>query len=245
MRNIEDIDRSVVGRYMTAYRNASAWTVSRELSAINKVLGTSYRPCDFGFIKRRTYKSIKNNRGALPKTSTAHRPENQEGLYFALATGCRRASVTTATASDAIRNETGQVMGFCFLEKGGRARNSLVLPSERETLTKWIDDKLEKGLSPNAPLVSYIDKNCGTHRMRADYARQLYDEIKTAREAGRDVYDGRRAQFINQERYERAMQDDRYKQNELHGYDKSIILEISMSLGHNRIDVALYNYLLR
>ena len=38
VRNVEDIDTSVVERYMESYRTASAWTVSRELSAINKIL---------------------------------------------------------------------------------------------------------------------------------------------------------------------------------------------------------------
>ena len=46
VRNIEDIDKSVIERYMEDYCNASAWTVSRELSATNKILGTSYTPSD-------------------------------------------------------------------------------------------------------------------------------------------------------------------------------------------------------
>ena len=60
VRNIDDIDKSVIERYMEDYRNASAWTVSRELSATNKILGTSYTPRDFGFTQRRTYTSVKN-----------------------------------------------------------------------------------------------------------------------------------------------------------------------------------------
>ena len=76
VKNIEDIDKSVVERYMESYRNASAWTVSRELSATNKILGTSYTPSDFGFTQRRTHVSVKNNRGDLPPTSTAHKAEN-------------------------------------------------------------------------------------------------------------------------------------------------------------------------
>ena len=80
VRNIEDIDKSVIERYMDDYRNASAWTVSRELSATNKILGTSYTPSDFGFTQRRTHVSVKNNRGDLPPTSTAHKAENQEAL---------------------------------------------------------------------------------------------------------------------------------------------------------------------
>ena len=107
VRNIEDIDKGVIERYMESYRHASAWTVSREIAAANKLLGTSYTPRDFGFTQRRTYTSVKNNRGDLPPSSTANKPENQDGLYFASVTGCRRSSITTVTANDAIRDEHG------------------------------------------------------------------------------------------------------------------------------------------
>ena len=83
VRNIEDIDKGVIERYMEDYRNASALTVSREIAAANKLLGTSYTPRDFGFTQRRTYTSVKNNRGEFPRTSDANKPENQDGLYFA------------------------------------------------------------------------------------------------------------------------------------------------------------------
>ena len=33
VRNIEDIDKGVIERYMESYRHASAWTVSREIAA--------------------------------------------------------------------------------------------------------------------------------------------------------------------------------------------------------------------
>ena len=168
VRNIEDIDKSVIERYMEDYRNASAWTVSRELSATNKILGTSYTPSDFGFTQRRTYTSVKNNRRDLPQSSTADKPENQDGLYFASVTGCRRSSITTATANDAVRNTNGLIIGFNFCEKGGRERVSLVLPSERQNLTQWVDSKLKGGHSADAPLIEYISKNAPCHRMRGE-----------------------------------------------------------------------------
>ena len=251
VRSIEDIDKSVVGRYMESYRNASAWTVSRELSATNKILGTSYTPSDFGFTQRRTHVSVKNNRGDLPPTSTAHKAENQDALYFASATGCRRSSLdpsskTAVTASDAVRNAQGQIIGFCLVEKGGRERVSAVLPSERQNLTRWIDGKLKDGLSPNAPLISHIDKNMGSHRMRAEYARELYNELKEAKERGIDIYDGRKYElFINKEKYDYSYNNPRFKADVVHGFDKAIALEVSFALGHNRLDVSLYSYLIR
>ena len=246
VRNIEDIDKSVIERYMEDYRNASAWTISRELSATNKILGTSYTPSDFGFTQRRTYTSVKNNRGELPQSSTADKPENQDGLYFASVTGCRRSSITTATANDAVRNANGQIVGFHFCEKGGRERVSLVLPSERQNLTQWVDSKLKSGHSPDAPLIDYISRNAGCHRMRGEYARELYTELKEAKERGVDAYDGRKYElFINRDKYDYSYNNPRFRGDTIHGFDKDIALEVSFALGHNRLDVSLYSYLMR
>ena len=78
IKNIGDIDKSVVARYMEAYRDASSWTVSRELAAISKIRSETITPKELGFTQRRTYTSVKNNRGELPKSSTANKPENQD-----------------------------------------------------------------------------------------------------------------------------------------------------------------------
>ena len=246
VRNIEDIDKSVIERYMESYRHASAWTVSREIAAANRLLGTSYTPRDFGFTQRRTYASVKNNRGELPKTSDANKPENQDGLYFASVTGCRRSSITTVTANDAIRDEHGKIYAFHFCEKGGRERISLVLPSEQGSLTRWVDSKLKGGHSADAPLIDYISKNAPCHRMRSEYARDLYAELKDAKERGVDVYNGRKFElFIDKGKYDYSYNNPRFKSDCPHGFEKSLALEVSFALGHNRLDVSLYSYLIR
>ena len=246
VRNIEDIDKGVIERYMESYRNASMWSVSREVAAANKLLGTSYTPRDFGFPQRRTYTSVKNNRGELPKSSDANKPENQDGLYFASVTGCRRSSITTVTANDAIRDEHGKIYAFHFCEKGGRERTSLVLPSEQGNLTRWVDSKLKGGHSPDAPLVDYISRNAPCHRMRSEYARDLYAELKDAKERGVDVYRGRKFElFIDKEKYDYSYHNPRFKSDVVHGFEKDLALEVSFALGHNRLDVSLYSYLIR
>ena len=231
---------------MEAYRDASSWTVSREVAAANKLLGTSYTPRDFGFTQRRTYTSVKNNRGELPSSSTANKPENQDGLYLASVTGCRRSSITTVTANDAIRDEHGKIYAFNWCEKGGRCRTSLVLPSEQGNLTRWVDSKLKGGHSPDAPLVDYISKNAPCHRMRSEYARDLYAELKDAKERGVDVYQGRKFEiFIDKDKYDYSYHNPRFKSDVVHGFQKDIALEVSFALGHNRLDVSLYSYLIR
>ena len=251
IKNIADIDKSVVARYMEAYRDASSWTVSRELSAISKIRGETITPKELGFTQRRTYTSVKNNRGELPKSSTATKPENQDALYLASVCGCRRSSLdpsspTAVTANDAVRNEQGQIYAFHLLEKGGKERTALVLPSEQKNLTNWVDNKLKNGHSPEAPLISHIDKNMGSHRMRAEYARDLYAELKDAKERGVDPYNGRKYElFISKDKYDHSYSNPRFKGDTIHGLDKSIVLETSFSLGHCRIDVCLYSYLLK
>ena len=246
VKSIDDIDKDVVSKYMDSYRNASAWTVSRELSATNKLLSTNYTPSDFGFTQRRTYTSVKNNRGDLSKSSTAHKPENQDGLYFASATGCRRSSITRVTANDAVRSANGLIIGFTFCEKGGRCRTAPVLLSERQNLTYWVDSKLKGGHSPSAPLIDYISPNAGCHRMRSEYARNLYYELKDAKERGIDAYDGRKYDlFIDKDKFDYNYNNPRFKGDTIHGFQKDLALEISFALGHNRLDVSIYSYLLR
>jgi hypothetical protein len=246
VRNIEDIDKGVIERYMESYRHASAWTISREVAAANRLLGTSYTPRDFGFTQRRTYTSVKNNRGDLPKTSDANNPKNQDGLYLAAVTGCRRSSITTVTANDAIRDEHGKIYAFNWCEKGGRCRTSLVLPSEQGNLTRWVDSKLKGGHSPDAPLVDYISKNAPCHRMRSEYARDLYAELKDAKERGVEAYNGRKYElFIDRDKYDYSYNNPRFKGDVVHGFDKDVALEVSFALGHNRLDVSLYSYLIR
>ena len=246
VRNIEDIDKGVIERYMESYRNASMWSVSREVAATNKLLGTSYTPRDFGFTQRRTYTSVKNNRGELPKTSDANKPENQDGLYFASVTGCRRSSITTVTANDAIRDEHGKIYAFHFCEKGGRERISLVLPSEQGSLTRWVDSKLKGGHSADAPLIDYISKNAPCHRMRSEYARDLYAELKDAKERGIDVYEGRKYElFICRDKFDFSYNNPRFKSDAPHNFQKDLALEVSFNLGHGRLDVSLYSYLIQ
>ena len=251
IKNIDDIDKSVVARYMEAYRDASSWTVSRELASISKIRGETITPKELGFTQRRTYTSVKNNRGELPKSSSANKPENQDALYLASVCGCRRSSLdpsspTAVTANDAIRNEHGQIYAFHLCEKGGKERVSLVLPSERGNLTRWVDGKLKGGLSSDAPLITHIDRNLGSHRMRAEYARDLYAELLEAKQRGIDVYEGRKYElFICREKFDYSYNNPHFKSDRPHNFEKDLALEVSFNLGHGRLDVSLYSYLIR
>ena len=80
--------------------------------------------------------------------------------------------------------------------------------------------------------------------MRAEYARELYNELKEAKERGIDIYDGRKYElFINKDKYDYSYNNPRFKSDTVHGFDKAIALEVSFALGHNRLDVSIYSYL--
>ena len=82
--------------------------------------------------------------------------------------------------------------------------------------------------------------------MRGEYARELYTELKEAKERGVDAYEGRKYElFIDKDKYDYGYNNPRFKGDIVHGFDKDIALEISFNLGHSRLDVSLYSYLLR
>lgn len=240
IRDIGNINKEAVAGYMSQYEGKSAWTASREVSAINKILDTHYTPREFGF-QTRNHEDITNNRGKSER-STAENPRNADALHFAYATGCRRASITTATPEQAIRNETGTIVGFTFTEKGGRERNALVLPSERGWITEFVNHAAS-AIGEDKPMIAVCDANCNPHFQRGEYAQQLYQDMLQAKQNGTDIYEGMRSTFINQERYEHAIEHPRYREEFVRGYDTHICAELSQQLGHNRIEVVINSYL--
>ena len=91
VRQIADITRDHVAGFMTSRAELSAYTHSKDLSAINKFLDTRYTVREFG-LPQRSYHDVTNNRGlALRDTSGAER--NHEALSFVRACGMRRESI--------------------------------------------------------------------------------------------------------------------------------------------------------
>lgn len=241
IKKIDEIDFKLIGSFVATRSNLSAWTVSKDLAAINKVLNTYYKPKDFGFGNRQR-DQIVHNRRVLTANSTAKAERNQSALWFARATGCRRSSILTVTADKAIRQADGTVIGFRFCEKGGRERNALVLPSERERMTEYVDARQgERG--ERGRLIDVCDRNCNPHYERAEYANRLYAELKEYRDRKEDIYAGYRHRFIDEKQLQKALSHPRYQRETVHGYETKICAEISQALGHNRIEVVVNSYL--
>ncbi len=246
VKDVSDINHETIAGFMASRSGESSWTASKDLSAINKVLGTHYTPQEFGFA-RRTQDKVVHNRGILTDNSTRDAPRNQLALHFARATGCRRSSILSVTTNKAIWDGAagsagGIVIGFTFTEKGGRTRSALVLPSERTWVTKLVNDRTaERG--PKGRLVDTCDSHCNPHYDRGTYAQEMYAAMVEARVKGEDIYCGHRDTFINEKALENALEKSPYHGKTAHGYDKHICAELSQQLGHNRIDVVVRSYL--
>ena len=243
IKNISDITKETVESYMLSRKNLSAWTNSKDLSAINKVLDTRYRPSDFGLAKRETANSV-HNKGLLNQNHSSDLARNQVGIWMANCCGARRADLMRMQADHAIRNENGIIIGFhIYGSKNGKDYNVLILPSEREKMTAFVDSKIAI-FGENCRLVENLDRNSNPHFFRHVYAQGIYESMREAREKGEDIYCGQRDTFIDQNRYERALETSKYKADMIFDkYDRFIVGEVSQMLAHFRIDTTILSYL--
>lgn len=245
IKNINDITKETVESYMLSRKNLSAWTNSKCLSGINKVLDTRYRPSDFGLAKRETA-NIVHNRKILNSNNESDKACNQVAIWMASSCGARRADLMRMQANHAIRTEDGTVIGFhIYGSKNGKDYNVLILPSEREKMTAFIDAKVAI-FGENCRLVEKCTNNGNPHYFRHVFAQNMYNAIREAREKGEDIYCGQRDTFIDQKRYEQALENakNKYSSDLIYGkYSPSIVAEISQQLSHFRIDTTILSYL--
>ena len=137
----------------------SPWTVSRDLSAINKALGFSLSKGELG-LRQRKKSEITRSR---EETANDRRQfsKYQEQITVAKACGCRRASITKITPDDCVRNSRGQVVGIRLVEKGGKERIAPVLNEYKDRVTSIVDKAQEAA----KPLFSAYDSHIDNHRL--------------------------------------------------------------------------------
>ena len=241
VKSIDDIDKRVLDTYMKRYKDASIFTVKREVSSLNKIFSSNYRSADFGFHQKRSLDCVWHNRGELPKTSTSHLERNQVALDFIRATGARRCSFERGNicAKNFVWSRDGkECVGVVLKEKNGLTRTALIIPSERE----WISNLVRTASSPTEVLIPEPDRHAGTHRCRSEYCNTLMECFARYREEGNtyDPYDGRKFElYIDQEKYDRVLA---HSHEYTKGYPTEDLLATSFSMGHGRISV-LWSYL--
>lgn len=230
-KDIGKIDKSTAYEYLRyrEERGCSAYTVSKDMSALNKVLGYDLNKKE-GNLKERSYKDVTRSR-LDSKEDTKYNPKNYSNqIEFARAFGLRRESIYGGSYQvkdiSLFKNTDNDKVYCSVIEKGGRYREAPCLSSyqgqieqrynieERQPLEK--EEFIDLYNKSNDLLFDKYTEKIDNHAFRGEYARALYNEI--------------------------AENKDEIK-TDYRGYDKDIVLEVSDALGHNRPSVVVEHYL--
>lgn len=215
----------------------SPWTVSKDMSALNKVLSLNVSKQEAG-LRERSYMHTKRSR-----LNRAHdhkyNPKNYvRQITFAEAFGCRRESIVGGSYQvkdvSLFRHE-GKVY-VSLIEKGGRYREAPCLSAMQPTIESLFPNISERPLTSVNELQSTGKANfevlyqssqehlfdryttkIDNHAFRHEYARNLLQEISQVLESK------------NEKLYR--------------GYDKQVLKEVSEALGHSRLSVVVEYYL--
>lgn len=231
IRDINNITREHAISYLQQRQDQgkSAWTTSKDMSAINKVFNLNISKQEAG-LRERSYKNTERSRLERNHDHKFNAKNYERQIAFAQAFGCRRESVYGGqyqVKDVSLFRYNGHIYAS-FIEKGGRYREAPCLSSmqptvekmfpniqEREPLTKQQFQELYQ-LSQDHLFDRYTTK-IDNHAFRHEYARNLYQELLEQR--------------------------DQEPQNLYRGYNKEILQEVSEALGHSRLSVVVEHYL--
>lgn len=210
VRNIEEITKVHTAEYLQhrQEQGLSPWTVSKDLSALNKVFNQNHTKAELG-LRERSRLEITRSRGDR-EHDRSYNPNNyREQIAFAKATGCRRESVLKVEPRN-IRIEDNKAVSVYLKEKGGKEREAPVLKEYQREIAQMV-----AGRDPEQRLFEKYTSKIDNHAFRAEYAQNRYKELLNDREDARDY----------------------------RGYDRAVIGQISLDLGHNRLNVVVDHYL--
>lgn len=227
-KDLNNLDKEVAYEYLQMRdETCSAFTVSKDMSALNKVLNLNLNK-DEGNLKERFYKDITRSRG-VKDHDVKYNPDNYKNqIEIACAFGCRRESILGGDyqVKEMSLFKNGGKVYISLIEKGGRYREAPCLEryqsqieekynlQERESLTKSEFIELYRLDKSNHLFDRYTSK-IDNHSLRHEYAKSLYKEIADAKDIVKSNY---------------------------RSFDKEIVQEIAHALGHNRLAVVI-NYL--
>ncbi len=170
VHSLNDIPKQVLADYIQGRAELSAWTTSRDISAINKIFGTTFSKKELQMPER---KLADISRSRL-ETKTDERPRMSYSNQICVAqgTGIRRQSMLKITPRDFKRDENGKCVAIGVVEKGGRYREAPILADYRDRITEIVNScpDVEK------PLFEKYDKNIDNHAFRSEYASTLYNQ---------------------------------------------------------------------
>lgn len=251
IKRLEQIDERTVASYLQARDvERSAFTVSADLNAINRVLVGSKsweRPLTKDQANERYGVTLRDRR--LQDITNSRTPSNYLERYrdtyrreidMASSFGLRRSEICSqekgVTQDSLYYSKEDEKLYVTTIGKGGRHRVAQCLEERKEEMIQryepyiqYVDTKEQipdsdetKAIIRNSEHLfsEKISNNCTLHRFRADYAENLVEELKIEHE-------GCQSQVMMIGDVEAV---------------ESVFLEVSQNLGHNRLDV-LKNYL--
>lgn len=212
-----DDAKQYAGEYLRYCRDRgdSAWTLKTVGPALAKLFDCTTKDFDFEFPDRNP---LDRTRSATDtKYDAVIERNNASKIEFLRNTGLRRReaeSLKLEQISDDFKHIT-------TVGKGGKERTLQVIrPEVIEKYVKEHEFEADR-------LLEQLDKRMDIHSYRHDYANELYQKLLT-------------------EKYDRGEETEKwYRRHDGSGrkYDRDVLQEVSRSLGHERVDTAIANYI--
>ena len=228
-KNLELVSKQVAYEYLQARdKSLSAWTVSKDMASLNKVLELNLNKKE-GNLKSRKISDISRSRNEKEYNKSYNLKNYSDQIEFASAFGLRRESIFGGDyqVKDVSVFKIGSTVYCSVIEKGGKYREAPCLKEftriieekyqvqERSAFKK--EDFIKVYRSSENKLFDKYTNKIDNHALRAKYAQRLYNElIEGAGGVMRELY---------------------------RGYDKAAILSVSKALGHNRLSVVVDHYM--
>lgn len=247
IKNINDIDKPTVISFLKERQDngCSAYTVSKDMSALNKLLNldVSKKEAD---LTQRSYKSVTRSRLEHEHDHKYNANNYSNQITIAKAFGLRRESINGGEyqLKDVSLYKTSHGdLRACVIEKGGRYREAPCLKAYKQQINhlypniRTVDVKSNEvaytkeefkniyNTSNNKIFDEYTSK-IDNHAFRGQYADRLYEELRQ----GQNIVPG--------------YDSNKYKDTGfIKCYDKQTCRQVSLALGHNRISVVTQHYL--
>lgn len=170
IKYISEIDKHVCIEYIK-YREQlglSAYTYSQDMAMISKCLDISLtkKECN---VKNRSLKKIKNNR-----ESNGFKTNSQVIETIIKGSGLRRNELLNLKRDNLL--ESGKAVTGIIITKGAKGGRSRVVQIRKEFQTPIYN--IIKKLDLNSKVINEdIPKKLQTHRLRAEYAQNMYKEL--------------------------------------------------------------------
>lgn len=213
--------------YLDSRRDeVSGYTLSLDKSALKRI----YRDLEYQ-IPSRSGEEITRSRREAVRDRHFSESRNSDLVEICRSTGGRREDIEKLCRGSFFEDkETGRLFVRFEQSKGGRTRETPVLNADRvrEIIAQRTDE-------PRDRLFERVHGAADVHGYRREYARTLYQELQRDREFRQDL---ERFYKIKPTAREYIVRDGSRER-----YDRDSMGIVSQSLGHNRIDTTIRNYI--